>query len=135
MNHIGADSFLTKYLETKIDEGVRQIIRRATIWASSSKNISPSMLVCFFFFPANLVFRFNLMLIEQFSPQFIYLFIFWYCTYLQVYPVPLCFFIGTPKSLMRLNVFWRFTAAKCSCCLFIFHEIFVPVNNENYSWR
>ena len=37
------------------------------------------IIVCFSFSQTSLVFKFNLMLIEQFSPQFIYLSIFWYC--------------------------------------------------------
>ena len=35
--------------------------------------------VLLFLSQTNLVFKFNLMLIEQFLPQFIYLSIFWYC--------------------------------------------------------
>ena len=35
-------------------------------------------IVCFFFSQTSLVFKFNLTLIEQFLPQFIYLSIFWY---------------------------------------------------------
>ena len=37
------------------------------------------IIVCFSFTQTSLVFKFNLMLIEQFLPQFIYLSIFWYC--------------------------------------------------------
>ena len=37
------------------------------------------IIVCFSFSQTSLVFKFNLMLIEQFLPQFIYLSIFWYC--------------------------------------------------------
>ena len=38
-----------------------------------------NLLVYFSFTQTSLVFKFNLMLIEQFLPQFIYLSIFWYC--------------------------------------------------------
>ena len=37
------------------------------------------IIVCFSFTQTSLVFKFNLMLIEQFLSQFIYLSIFWYC--------------------------------------------------------
>ena len=37
------------------------------------------IIVCFSFSQTSLVSKFNLMLIEQFLPQFIYLSIFWYC--------------------------------------------------------
>ena len=68
--------------------------------------------------------------------QFIYLFTFWYFMYLVVHPVPLCFFIWTSKTLMRLSIFlWRFTATKCCYYVLIFHETFVPANRKYYSWR
>ena len=64
------------------------------------------LIIAFFVLsPVSLDFKFNLVLIEQFLPQFIYLFIFWYSVYLGVHPVPLRFFIKTRKILMRLNVF------------------------------
>ena len=44
--------------------------------------------------------------IEQFWPQFIYFFTFWYSVYIGVYPVPLRLFIRTSKTLMRLSVFF-----------------------------
>ena len=44
------------------------------------------------FSQTNLVLKFNQMLIEQFSSQFIYLSTFWYSVYLEVHLVPLGFF-------------------------------------------
>ena len=47
------------------------------------------------------------------------------------------FFIKINKILMRLDVvfFGRFTVAEFSYHVFIFHETFEPVNDENYSRR
>ena len=49
-----------------------------TLATSLHQNIE-LIIACFSFSQTNLVFKFNLMLIEQFLPQFIYLSIFWYC--------------------------------------------------------
>ena len=59
----------------------------------------------FFLSQTNLVFNFNLVLIEWFSPQFISLFTFWYVVYLGVLSSASTFFIRICKILMRLNVF------------------------------
>ena len=101
------------------------------LWRTFHQDIS--LIIILFFSQTNLVFKFNLLLIELFTPQFIYLLIF--CVS-WVHPVPLRFFIRTSNILMRLNVFsflW-FTAAKFYYVL-ISHKLFVPVNCKNYSWR
>ena len=87
---IRANSSLDEYHETKMGEGAQKTISCTKVWACFMKNIS--LIVFFFFSQANLDFKFNLVLIEQFSPQFIHLFIFWYFVYLGVHPVPLYFF-------------------------------------------
>ena len=61
------------------------------------------IIVCFSFSQTSLVFKFNLMLIEQFLPQFIYLSIFWYCI-LKFIHYLYAFFIRASKIFMRLNV-------------------------------
>ena len=43
--------------------------------------------------------------------------------------MPLTVFIRNSKMFMRLNVFFKIIiSAKCSYCVFIFHETFVLVN-------
>ena len=54
------------------------------------------IIVCFSFSQRIQIFKFNLVLIEQFSPQLIYIFIFQYSVYLQVHPVRLRFFSWKP---------------------------------------
>ena len=49
-------------------------------------------LLCASFSQTNLDFEFNLTLIEKFSSQFIYFFIFRYSVHFEVHPVPLRFF-------------------------------------------
>ena len=86
---------LGKY-EMKMGEGVRKTIICTKVRAPFVKNIS-LITVFFFFSQTDLVFNFNLILIEQFSPQFIYLLTFWYFVHL---------FIRTSKTLMRLSAFF-----------------------------
>ena len=57
------------------------------LWITLHQDIS--LIIFFLFFTeTNLVFKSNLLLIEYFSPQFVYLFTFWYSVYLGVHPVP-----------------------------------------------
>ena len=55
----------------------------------------------------NLVSELNLVLIEQFLPQFIYLFTFRYSVYLEVHPVLLSFSIRTSESFDEAKAFFR----------------------------
>ena len=61
------------------------------------------IIVCFSFFQASLVFKFNLMLIEQFFAT-IYLPFNLLIWYLEVHPVPLRFFHKSQEIFMSLNV-------------------------------
>ena len=91
------------------------------------------IIVCFSFSQTSLVFKFNLMLIEQFLLQFIYLSVFWYCI-LKFIQYLYAFFIRASKysrASMFFFFLWRFTAIKCYY-IFIFHETLVPVNDKNY---
>ena len=77
------------------------------------------IVVWFFFTRAKLVFEFNLVLIKSSSPQFIFLFAFWYSVHLEVHPVPLyfvhknqynfdevqCYFFESLKSQNILTMF------------------------------
>ena len=87
---------------------------------------------CMLFFLSNKPsFKFNLMLIEQFLPQFIYLSIFWYCI-LKFIQYLYAFFVRASKFSWAWMLFflWRFTATKYYY-IFIFHETLVPVNDKN----
>ena len=95
-NNIGTNSFLGKYHETKMGEGPRKTTSCTKTWPCSLNSIS-LIIALFFFAQSNLVFKFNLMLIEWNSHEFIYFFTFWYSAYLGVHPTPLCFFIITIK--------------------------------------
>ena len=79
----------------KMCEGTWEIISCTKSWDCSLNNIYQdiSLNIFFLFFTeTNLVFKSNLLLIEYFSPQFVYLFTFWYSVYLGVHPVPQSFF-------------------------------------------
>ena len=92
--NICANLFLGDYHETKMGKDCLEIISCTKIRACSSKNITPGHLIYhafFFFSQTDLVFKFNLVLIEQFSIQFVYLITFWYSVHLQVHPVSLRF--------------------------------------------
>ena len=60
---------------------LKDTLQLKTLWTlvSNLHQDIELIIVCFSFSQTNLVFKFNLMLIEQFLPQFIYLSIFWYC--------------------------------------------------------
>ena len=65
------------------------------------------IIVCFSFTQTSLVFKFNLMLTEQFLPQFIYLSIFWYCI-LKFIQYLGSFFIRASKfSRASMLFFWE----------------------------
>ena len=68
----------------------------------------------------NLVFKFNLVLIEKFSPQFIYLFTFQYSAYLEVIQCFYAFFIRTSKISMRLLVFFEALQPQTVLIMFLF---------------
>ena len=55
----------------------------------STKVSSQDIWLIISFSQTSLIFKFNLMLIEQFLPRFIYLSTFWYFVFLEVHPVPL----------------------------------------------
>ena len=60
---------------------LKDTLQLKIVWTSMS-NLHQGIeliIVCFSFSQTSLVSKFNLMLIEQFLPQFIYLSIFWYC--------------------------------------------------------
>ena len=63
------------------------------------------IIVCFSFSQTSLVFKFNLMLIEQFLPQFIYLSIFWYCI-LKFIHYLYAFFIRASKFSWASMIFF-----------------------------
>ena len=63
------------------------------LWRTLHQGIS-LIIIFFFFSETNLVFKFNLVVIEKFSLQLVYLFTFWYSVYLGVHPVSLSFFIS-----------------------------------------
>ena len=104
------------------------------LWSSvSSLHQDIGLIIVYFSFSqTNLVFKFNLMLIEQFLPQFIYLSIFWYCI-LKFIQYLYAFFIRASKFSWASMLFflWRFTATKCYY-IFISHETLVPVNDKIY---
>ena len=74
---IGTNYFLSKFLETKIDESAWKIIY-TIIRACNSKNIAPRHFtyLCFLFSQINLVFQSNIVLFQLFLPQFISFFYF-----------------------------------------------------------
>ena len=77
---------------------LKDTLQLKILWTSVS-NLHQDIeiiIVCFSFSQANLVFIFNLMLIEQFLPQFIYLSVFWYCI-LRFIQYLCAFFIRTSK--------------------------------------
>ena len=77
---------------------------KPVLWRLLHQDIS--LIIFFFFFETNLVFIFNLVVIEKLSPQLVYIFTFWYPVHLGVHPVPLNFFKSkTSKIMMRLNAF------------------------------
>ena len=80
------DALQLKILQTWINIGVEPALQSALhqdIWL---------IIECFSFFHTSLVFRFNLVMIELFFPQFIYLFANRYYVYLEVHPVPVSYF-------------------------------------------
>ena len=92
------------------------------------------IIVCFSFSQTSLVFKFNLMLIEWFLPQFIYLSTFWYCV-LKFIPYLYALFIRARKfSWTSCCFFVKVYNYKLSICFFIFDETLVPVSSKNY-WR
>ena len=101
--------------ETKIDEGAWKKISCAKIQAYFWKNMNkiPTTFHLFYalLFLANLVFKFNIVLIGIFviisttiSLSVCLLINIWYITNPEVYPVPLRFFIRTSKILIKLGV-------------------------------
>ena len=92
--NISINSFLDKYDEPKMDEVAMEIISCTEIPACSLKNNTPRYFTycCILLSETNLVFNFNLVSIEWFSPKLVYLFTFWYSVYLGVHPVPLIIF-------------------------------------------
>ena len=89
---IGTNYFLSKFLETKIDESAWKILY-TIICACSSKNIAPRYFTCcmLLFSQINLVFKSNIVLFQLFLPQFIYLFFTFDIPCLEVNPEPHCF--------------------------------------------
>ena len=90
-----------------------------TLVSSQDQDIE-LIIVCFSVSQISVVFKFNLMLIEQFLPQFIYLSVLWYCIlkfmqYLWASMLFLC------EDLQLRNVI-----------IFLFWNILVPVNDKNY---
>ena len=119
-----ANSSLVKY-ETNINEGAWKTISWTKIQACTLKNISPKgghdisfIIVCFFLSQA----KFNLLLIEWFSPQFFYLFTFWYFVYLKVLHHNL--FTSLPFDILYILKFFQ-----CLNALFIrISKILVRLN-------
>ena len=99
-----------KYLITTILKVLYQQLRSTL--TSLHQDIE-LIIVCFSVSQTSLVFKFNLMLIEQFLPQFIYLSIFWYCI-LKFIHCLYSFFIRASKFSWASMLLWRFTATKCN---------------------
>ena len=72
---------LYQQLQTPWQWHLRDTLQLKILWTSVSSlhQDIELIIVCFSFSQTSLVFKFNLMLIELFLPQFIYLSIFWYC--------------------------------------------------------
>ena len=60
---------------------LKDILQMKILWTSVSSlhQDIKRIILCFSFSQTSLVFKFNLMMVEQFLPQFIYFSIFWYC--------------------------------------------------------
>ena len=134
-----ANFFLVKYHGTQIDEVSGQLSvaqkTKPLLWRTFHQNDDfdgiSFITACFLFSQTNLVFEFNIVLVKQFSPQFIYLLPFDIPCILKFFQ---CLYALLEEPVIKVNVhFLRFTAAKCSY-VFIFHEIFVPVNGKHFSW-
>ena len=96
---------------------LKDTLQLKTLWtlASNLHQDIELIIVCFSFSQTNLVFKFNLMLIEQFLPQFIYLSIFWYCI-LKFIQYLYAFFIRASKFSWASMLFFF-----CYKMLFYFH--------------
>ena len=73
--------FSIKNYEASWQRHLKDTLQLNILWTSVSSlhQDIELFILCFSFSQTSLVFKFNLMLIEQFLPQFIYLSIFWYC--------------------------------------------------------
>ena len=109
---IGANSILTKYLET-----TKYILKSTKMPGklSFTRESVPDhrrtllqdislIIVCFFFTQINLVLKLNLVLIRSFSPKFICIFTFDIMCVFEFIQSLHVFFIKTSKILMRLKV-------------------------------
>ena len=126
--NIRVTCFLGKYYETKLGECALEIISCTKIRACSLKNVA----LIYFTYYCILLFLWNK---ASFSIQPSVDRIIFTTIYLPFWVLIPCVSWSSSsgsKHLMRLNAwFWRFTTTKCSYYVFIFHEIFVPVNVKN----
>ena len=104
---INTNSSLNKYHKMKMGEGSQKTISCTKVWVCLLKNIS-IVIVFFIFVQTNQVFaqiNSTLCWSSNFRHNLFTFFPFDILCILGVYPVPLCFFIWTSKTLMSLSIF------------------------------
>ena len=134
--NIRGNSLLGKYHETKRkkDLGKLSAVQKSEPVLQRTLRKDISIIIVFLFLSqTSPILKFNLVLIKYFLPQSINLSTFWYSVYLEVYPVLLSSFIRTSIILIRINIFFRIAATKCSYFVLNFHEPFVPVSSKGTS--
>ena len=118
---------LYQQLQTPWQWHLRDTLQLKILWTSVSSlhQDIELIIVCFSFSQTSLVFKFNLMLIEWFLPQFIYLSTFWYCI-LKFIPYLYALFIRASKfSWASMLFFLKVYSYKLLIYFFIFHETLV----------
>ena len=135
---INTNSSLNKYHKMKMGEGSQKTISCTKVWVCLLKNIS-IVIVFFIFVQTNQVFaqiNSTLCWSSNFRHNLFTFFPFDILCILGVYPVPLCFFIWTSKTLMSLSIFLFiylpiylfiysfFEGLKASIFLFIYLSIY-----------
>ena len=104
---INTNSSLNKYHKMKMGEGSQKTISCTKVWVCLLKNIS-IVIVFFIFVQTNQVFaqiNSTLCWSSNIRHNLFTFFPFDILCILGVYPVPLCFFIWTSKTLMSLSIF------------------------------
>ena len=88
--------FFFPIVRTRLDIGILKTPYNRRFWFHMDQHRCRSciwlIIACFSFSQTRLFFKFNLVLIERFSPEFINIFTFRCSLYLEFHPVPLDFF-------------------------------------------
>ena len=126
-------------VRTRLDIGILKTPYNCRFWFHMDQHRCRSciwlIIACFSFSQTRLFFKFSLVLIEWFSPEFINIFTFRCSLYLEFHPVPLDFFRDSQQNFVKAQCcfLWRFTVTKWYY-IFIFHKTLAHVNSGNY-WR